>query len=151
MKIAVASDHAGYELKAAVVEFLQAEGEEPIDLGPFNSDSVDYPDFAASVAGKVSRREVEGGILVCGSGLGMSIVANRFPGVRATLVNDLYNAKMSREHTDSNLLVLGARITARGLAEEIIRVWLKTEFAGGRHSSRLEKIVQIEEEIKKQS
>lgn len=149
MRIAIASDHAGFELKQAVVQFLKTLGEEPIDLGPFHPDPVDYPDFAAQVAEKVSRGEVDRGILVCGSGLGMCIAANRFPGVRATLVTGLYLARVSREHTDSNLLVLGGRITARGLAEEIVRVWLKTEFAGGRHSCRLEKIVRIEEGIKK--
>ena len=149
MKIALASDHGGFELKEFIVRLLQDLGEEPEDLGCHSVEPVDYPDLAARVARKVSAGEIPRGILICGTGIGMSIAANRFPGVRATLVNDLYLARMSREHTDSNILVLGGRVTAKGLAEEIVRVWLKTEFAGNRHSRRLEKITCLEAEIKK--
>ena len=149
MKIAVASDHAGFPLKEFVVKLLKNLGEDPVDLGPSTPERVDYPDFAVRVAERVSRYEVDRGILICGSGLGMSIVANRFPGVRATLVDDLYLAKMSREHNDSNVLVLGGRLIGEGLAEEIVRVWLTTKFAGGRHAERLRKITTIEREVRK--
>ena len=147
MKIAIAADHGGFELKEFIVRLLKTLGHEPEDLGCHSIEPVDYPDFAVQVARRVSQGAAERGILVCGTGLGMSITANRFRGIRATLVNDLYLARMSREHTDSNVLVLGGRVTAKGLAEEIVRVWLKTEFAGNRHSRRLEKIAAIKEDI----
>ncbi|MCX5865989.1 MAG: ribose 5-phosphate isomerase B [Proteobacteria bacterium] len=147
MKIAISSDHGGFELKEFVVRLLNDLGHEPLDLGCHSIEPVDYPDYASQVARRVLQGEAERGILICGTGLGMSIAANRFHGIRATLVNDLYLARMSREHTDSNILVLGGRVTAKGLAEEIVRVWLKTEFAGNRHSRRLEKIAAIEEDI----
>jgi ribose 5-phosphate isomerase B len=147
MKIAISSDHGGFELKEFVVRLLNDLGHEPLDLGCHSIEPVDYPDYASQVARRVLQGEAERGILICGTGLGMSIAANRFRGIRATLVNDLYLARMSREHTDSNILVLGGRVTAKGLAEEIVRVWLKTEFAGNRHSRRLEKIAAIEEDI----
>ena len=149
MKIAVASDHGGFELKEVGVRLLKDLGHEPLDLGCHSIEPVDYPDYAVQVARKVTQGEAERGILVCGTGLGMSITANRFRGIRATLVNDLYLARMSREHTDSNVLVLGGRVTAKGLAEEIVRVWLQTKFVGNRHSRRLEKIACIDEDIPK--
>jgi ribose 5-phosphate isomerase B len=147
MKISIAADHGGFELKEFVVRQLKSLGHEVDDLGCHSIEPVDYPDFAVQVARRVTSGKAERGILICGTGLGMSIAANRFRGIRATLVNDLYLARMSREHTDSNVLVLGGRVTAKGLAEEIVRVWLKTEFAGNRHSRRLEKIAAIEEDI----
>jgi len=147
MKISIAADHGGFELKEFVVRQLKSLGHEVDDLGCHSIEPVDYPDFAVQVARRVTSGKAERGILICGTGLGMSIAANRFRGIRATLVNDLYLARMSREHTDSNVLVLGGRVTAKGLAEEIIRVWLKTEFAGNRHSRRLEKIAAIKEDI----
>jgi ribose 5-phosphate isomerase B len=144
MQIGLACDHAGFELKEEIKAFLKSTGFEPIDLGTFTEDSVDYPDYGILVAEKVSRGEMEKGILICGTGIGMSIVANKFPGVRAALVNDLYSSRCSREHTDTNILVIGGRIVGKELAKEIVKLWLDTPFAGGRHKRRLEKIEAVE-------
>jgi ribose 5-phosphate isomerase B len=144
MQIGLASDHGGFELKEAVKAFLKSIGAEPIDLGTFSEDSVDYPDFAAQVAEKVSTGRLERGILICGTGIGMSIAANKFRGVRAALVNDLYSSRFSREHTDANILVMGGRVVGKDVAKEIVRIWLETPFAGGRHQRRLEKIEELE-------
>ena len=146
MQLGLACDHGGFELKEELKVFLKSVGAEPVDLGTFSEDSVDYPDFGILLATKISRGELEKGILVCGTGIGMSIVANKFPGVRAALVNDLYSSRFSREHTDANILVIGGRIVGRDLAKEIVRVWLETPFAGGRHKRRLEKIKALERE-----
>jgi len=146
MKIGLACDHGGFELKEELKAFLKSRGVEPIDMGTFNKDSVDYPDFGILIAEKISRGELEKGILICGTGIGMSIVANKFPGVRAALVNDLYSSRFSREHTDANILVIGGRIVGKDLAKEIVKVWLDTPFAGGRHKRRLEKIEALEKE-----
>jgi ribose 5-phosphate isomerase B len=147
MRIGIACDHGGFELKEEVKIFLKSMGVDPIDFGSFDETSVDYPDFGIQVAEKVSKAELERGILICGTGIGMSIVANRFLGVRAALANELYSARCSREHNDSNVLVLGGRIIGAGLAREIVRVWLETPFAGGRHQRRLEKIAALEKKI----
>jgi ribose 5-phosphate isomerase B len=147
MKISLGSDHAGFELKEDLRGYLAEQKVEVIDLGVYNEEPVDYPDIGASVAQKVSRGEVDRGILICGSGIGMSIVANRFPGVRAALCHDLYTARISREHNDANLLILGGRLIGKGLAREILKVWLETGFQGGRHQRRLEKIRALEEKI----
>jgi ribose 5-phosphate isomerase B len=144
MQIGLASDHGGFELKEAVKAFLKSIGAEPIDLGTFSEDSVDYPEFAAQVAEKVSTGRFERGILICGTGIGMSIAANKFRGVRAALVNDLYSSRFSREHTDANILVMGGRVVGKDVAKEIVRIWLETPFAGGRHQRRLEKIEALE-------
>jgi ribose 5-phosphate isomerase B len=146
MQIGLACDHGGFDLKEELKAFLTSIGVEPIDMGTFNQDSVDYPDFGVLVAEKISRGELEKGILICGTGIGMSIVANKFPGVRAALANDLYSSRFSREHTDANILVIGGRIVGKDLAREILRVWLETPFAGGRHKRRLEKIEALEKE-----
>ena len=144
MQIGLACDHGGFELKEEIKTFLRSIEVEPVDMGTFTEDSVDYPDFGVLVAEKVSRGELERGILICGTGIGMSIIANKFPGVRAALVNDLYSSRCSREHNDSNILVMGGRLLGRDLAKEIVRVWLETPFAGGRHKRRLEKIETLE-------
>jgi ribose 5-phosphate isomerase B len=146
MQIGLACDHGGFELKEELKTFLKSHGVEPIDMGTFNEDSVDYPDFGVLVAEKVSRGELEKGILICGTGIGMSIVANKFPGIRAALANDLYSARCSREHNDANILIIGGRIVGKELAKEIVKVWLETPFAGGRHKRRLEKIEALERE-----
>ncbi|MEE9615018.1 MAG: ribose 5-phosphate isomerase B [Thermodesulfobacteriota bacterium] len=143
-KIAIASDHAGRELKEDLKEFLSGAGLEPVDMGPDGDESVDYPDYGFPLAGKVSTGEMDRGILICGTGIGMSIVANKFPGVRAALVSDVYSARMAREHNDSNVLVIGGRTTGKGLAREILKVWLETKFAAGRHQRRLDKITEVE-------
>jgi len=146
MQIGLACDHGGFELKEELKLFLKMLGVEPIDMGTFNEDSVDYPDFGVLVAEKVSRGELEKGILICGTGIGMSMVANKFPRIRAALVNDLYSARCSREHNDANILIIGGRIVGKELAKEIVKVWLETPFAGGRHKKRLEKIEALEKE-----
>jgi ribose 5-phosphate isomerase B len=146
MQIGLACDHGGFELKEELKAFVESLGIEPIDMGTFNEDSVDYPDFGVLVAEKVSRGELEKGILICGTGIGMSMVANKFPRIRAALANDLYSSRCSREHNDANILIIGGRIVGKELAKEIVRVWLETPFAGGRHKRRLEKIEALEKE-----
>jgi ribose 5-phosphate isomerase B len=146
MQIGLACDHGGFELKEELKAFLKLLGVEPIDMGTFNEESVDYPDFGILVAEKVSRGDIEKGILICGTGIGMSIVANKFPRIRAALVNDLYSSRCSREHNDANILIIGGRIVGKELAKEIVKVWLETPFAEGRHRRRLEKIEALEKE-----
>ncbi len=146
MQIGLACDHGGFELKEELKAFLKSRGVEPVDMGAFSEDSVDYPDFGVLVAEKVSRGEFQKGILICGTGIGMSIVANKFPRIRAALANDLYSSRCSREHNDANILIIGGRIVGKELAREIVKVWLETPFAGGRHKRRLEKIEALEKE-----
>ena len=141
--IVIGSDHAGYALKEKVKSFVSERGVEVEDMGTFSEESVDYPDFGIKVASNVSDGSFERGILVCGSGLGMSMVANRFQNVRAALCNDLFSAIMSRRHNDSNVLVLGGRVVGETLAQEIVKAWLETPFDGGRHQSRIEKFNMI--------
>ena len=144
MKIIIGSDHAGFSLKENVREFLSEVGLEVLDVGAYSDESVDYPDFGAKVAEKVSSREFTKGILVCGSGVGMTIVANKFSDVRAVLCLDSDTASMSRKHNDTNVLVLAGRRTDIETAKTIVRTWLETEFEGERHSRRLNKITDIE-------
>jgi len=146
MQIGVACDHGGFELKEELKAFLKSLGAEPMDMGTFSEESVDYPDFGVLLAEKVSRGELEKGILICGTGIGMSMVANKFPRVRAALANDLYSSRCSREHNDANILIIGGRIVGKELAKEIVKVWLETPFAGGRHKRRLEKVEALEKE-----
>ncbi|HWP47104.1 MAG TPA: ribose 5-phosphate isomerase B [Candidatus Limnocylindrales bacterium] len=147
MKIAIGSDHAGFELKEEIKAYLkELGGHEVIDHGTYDTRSVDYPDFGIKVARSVARKEVDRGILICGTGIGMSIVAGRLKGVRAALCQDLYTARMSREHNDANILIMGGRVVGKGLAREMVKIWLSTEFEGGRHSKRLEKIEKLIEE-----
>ena len=134
-------------MKDFVVQFLRAKGIEVEDMGTKGSESVDYPDFGRLVSLQVSKGKAERGILVCTNGIGMSILANKFPGIRAALVHDLRGAQMSREHNNSNILVLGGGVTEKSLAEEILEIWLQTPFAGGRHQRRLDKIAQVEQEL----
>ena len=150
-KIAIASDHGGFELKETVIAHLLSDGWEIDDLGPNNEDSVDYPDYGIKLAEIIANKKVERGIVICGTGLGMSIVVNRFPGIRGTLCSDIYTAKMSREHNDSNILIMGGRVIGRGLASEIVDTWLNTAFEGGRHQRRLDKINEINANLKSKS
>ena len=143
MKIALGSDHAGFELKEDLRSYLAEMKIDALDLGTYSKDSVDYPDVAVKVAEKVARGEVERGLLICGTGIGMSIVANRFAGVRAALCHDLYTARISREHNNANILALGGRVTGKGLAREMLKVFLETEFQGGRHERRVKKIAAL--------
>ncbi|TMA11392.1 MAG: ribose 5-phosphate isomerase B [Deltaproteobacteria bacterium] len=145
--IAVGSDHGGVELKDYLVQTLRSKGIEVEDLGTRGKESVDYPDFGRMVALKVAKGEAERGILICTNGIGMSMLANKFPGIRAALVHDLPGARMSREHNNSNILVLGGGITEKSLAEQILEVWLQTPFAGGRHQRRIDKIAEVEKEL----
>ena len=139
-KISIASDHGGFNLKEDISLFLNQLGFEVNDLGPSNSNAVDYPDYGISIATYISDNIDARGIVICGTGVGMSIVVNRFPGIRGALCSDIYTAKLSREHNDSNLLVMGGRVVGVGLAREIVQVWLNTPFEGGRHIKRIEKI-----------
>ena len=139
-KIAIASDHGAYELKTKFVTRLTELGYEPIDMGVDDTASVDYPDYAIKVAGAVSRGEVPRGILLCGTGIGMSIAANKAANVRATLVHDHYTARMSREHNNSNILCIGGRVHGEDVAYDILETWLNTPYEGGRHDRRLDKI-----------
>ncbi len=145
MKIAIGADHAGVELKEALSSLASRMGHEVIDFGTNTSESVDYPDFGDKVSGAVSRGEVDRGILVCGTGIGMSIVANKFRNVRAALCSEPFSARMSRMHNNANVLVIGGRVTGPELAKEIAAVWMETPFEGGRHERRLRKISFIEE------
>jgi ribose 5-phosphate isomerase B len=133
------SDHAGYQLKEAIKPFLSDMGFEIEDIGPHNEDSVDYPDFGSGVSRMVAEGRYSRGILICGTGIGMSMVANRYPEIRAALCNDLFSAIMSRRHNDANILVMGGRVIGIELAKEIVRAWVTTPFDGGRHSDRLGK------------
>ena len=143
-KIVIASDHAGFELKENIKALLLNDGIKIDDLGPSNSDSVDYPDFGIKLAKAVAEDNSLSGIVICGTGIGMSIVVNRFPGIRGTLCSDVYTAKLCREHNDSNILILGGRVVGGGLAYEIVQTWLNTPFEGGRHQKRLNKIKDID-------
>ncbi len=144
MKIALGADHAGYLLKDRIRQYVSERGHQVIDEGTNNSDSVDYPDHAVKVAEDVAAGRAERGILVCGSGIGMAITANKIPGIRAANICSEYEAQMSREHNDLNVLTLGARILDERAAKQIVQIWLDTPFSGGRHSGRLEKIHEIE-------
>ncbi|HAF66741.1 MAG: ribose 5-phosphate isomerase B [Bacillota bacterium] len=144
MKIAIASDHAGYRLKTEVAALVKQLGHEVTDFGTHSEESVDYPDFAVKVARAVSQGESDRGILVCGTGLGMSIAANKVKGIRAVTCGDTFSARASREHNDANVLCLGARVTGSGLALDIVKTWLETEFLGGRHARRVQKISELE-------
>ncbi len=144
MKVALGADHAGFELKQKIKQHLQQTGVQVDDRGTLTNESVDYPDFARQVGEEVAGGKVDYGILVCGSGIGMSIAANKVPGVRAANVSTEYEAQMSREHNDANVLALGGRILSEGDAVRIVDKWLHTAFAGGRHQRRVDKIMQIE-------
>lgn len=145
-KIPVGGDHAGYQIKAVVVEYLKELGFEVEDFGVESETRVDYPDFAGKVAGAVSRGEAQRGILVCGTGIGMAIAANKYPGVRAAVANDEELAAISRQHNNANVLALGGRIVNPEQARKIVKIWLETAFEGGRHAERIGKISQIEKD-----
>jgi ribose 5-phosphate isomerase B len=148
-QIIIGSDHAGFPLKETVKRYVTELGYGVTDTGTDGPANVDYPDFGAAVAARVSAGEFNRGILICGSGVGMSIVANKFPGVRAALCLDEETARMSRLHNDANILVLAGRRTEEDAAKSIARVWLNTEFEGGRHQKRLDKITDIGKQLYK--
>ncbi len=142
--IAVGSDHGGLELKQAICKLLLERDIEFVDLGAFNDSSVDYPDFGIKVATAVANGDCETGILVCGTGIGMSIAANKVDGIRAALVHDIFTAQMAKEHNNANVLVLGGRILSTEMGCKLVEVWLDSKFEAGRHQTRLDKIHQIE-------
>lgn len=142
MRIAIGSDHAGFPLKAALVGWLQEQGHEVLDLGTHSTDSVDYPLIGFEVATRVAQGEVERGVLVCGSGIGVSIAANRVSGARAALVQEPLSARLAREHNDANVVCMGARIIGEEMAREILKVFLGTPFEGGRHQRRIDQLDQ---------
>ena len=138
MKVAIGCDHGGLDLKDTVKSVLIELGHEIDDQGYNSSESVDYPNFANAVSSLVKDGKCERGILICGTGIGMSMAANRIPGIRAALCHEMFSARMSREHNDANILCIGARVIGQGLAAEIVRTWMTTDFAGGRHQRRIE-------------
>ena len=146
MRVAIAADHAGYLLKEDLREFLESEGHEVLDCGTDSTEPVDYPRFSEAAARAVIDGRADRGIVLGGSGQGEQIAANKVHGIRASLCNDLYTARLARQHNDANVLGMGARIVAPTLAMEIVRVWLATPFEGGRHVRRLEQITAIEQE-----
>ncbi|MGE4357208.1 MAG: ribose 5-phosphate isomerase B [Candidatus Omnitrophota bacterium] len=148
MKIAIGSDHAGFRLKEVLKDFLLGKGYRVKDFGTFIEESCDYPDYGYKVAKAVAEGKFERGILVCATGIGQSIVANRFPGVRAALCYNLACAKLSREHNDANIIIFGARFIKENTAKKMLEIWLRTEFQGGRHLRRLKKIEKIECKLK---
>lgn len=144
LKVAIASDHGGINIKTDIVELLKKLGYEYEDFGCHCQDSVDYTDYAIPVAQKVANGEFDRGILICGTGIGMSMTANKVKGIRCALVHDTFSAKATREHNDSNVLAMGERVIGPGLALEIAQVWLETSFEGGRHQRRIDKLMDVE-------
>ncbi|MBN8433569.1 ribose 5-phosphate isomerase B [Priestia flexa] len=140
MKVAIASDHGGINIRKEIMQLMEELNVEYVDLGCECSDSVDYPDYAIPVAEKVAGGEVDKGILICGTGIGMSIAANKVKGVRCALVHDTFSARATREHNDTNVLAMGERVIGPGLARDIVKIWLTTDFEGGRHENRVNKI-----------
>ncbi|MGI6587162.1 MAG: ribose 5-phosphate isomerase B [Lutisporaceae bacterium] len=149
MKIAVGSDHGGFLLKDVIMKYLKEKNIDFTDFGCFNKDSVDYPDIGQAVGEAVAAGEYDKGIICCGTGIGISISANKVPGVRAALCGDCFSAKASREHNDANVLALGERVIGAELAKMIVDIWLSSEFQGGRHGRRVEKIAKIEEKYRR--
>jgi ribose 5-phosphate isomerase B len=145
VKVAIASDHGGISIRKEIISLMKEMNIDFIDLGCECETSVDYPDYALTVAEKVAKGEVDRGILICGTGIGMSIAANKVKGVRCALVHDTFSAKATREHNDSNILAMGERVIGSGLAREIAKIWLTTSFEGGRHANRVKKVTDYEE------
>ena len=142
--VGLGADHAGFPLKEDLKAWLITRGYDVVDFGTQSADAVDYPDYAAAVGSAVTAGKADCGVLVCGTGIGMSMAANRLSGIRAAACSDVYTARMSREHNDANILALGARITGRAAAIEILETWLAATFAGGRHARRVDKIVALD-------
>ena len=139
-KLAIGSDHGGFKLKSKIIEYLKSKSIETKDFGTFSEESCNYPEIAQKVALALKNKDFEKGILVCGTGIGVSIAANKIKGIRAALCGDVFSAKMSRAHNDSNILCIGQRVTGEGLALEIVEAWLSSEFEGGRHKIRVDMI-----------
>lgn len=146
LKIAISSDHGGNNLRKEIKDLLDELGYSYEDFGPKDSTSVDYPDYAQPVSSGVAAGKFDKGILICGTGIGMSIAANKVKGIRCALVHDVFSAKATRCHNDSNIIAMGERVIGPGLAREIVKTWLETDFEGGRHERRVEKITEIEQQ-----
>lgn len=146
MKIAIACDHGGYRLKNVLIEELKRQGYEVKDYGTYSEESCDYPDYASQAARAVANGECEKGVVVCGTGIGVSICANKIKGIRCALCHDVFSAKATRAHNDANMLAMGQRVIGEGLAVEILNAWLHTEFEGDRHVRRIEKMMNLEKE-----
>ncbi|EAF0571266.1 ribose 5-phosphate isomerase B [Listeria monocytogenes] len=144
-KVAIASDHGGIELRKSIISYLESVGISYEEFGPEIPESVDYPRLAITVSEKVVNQEVDRGILVCGTGIGMSIAANKVKGIRCALVGDTFSAHATREHNDTNVLALGARVIGPGLAGDIVKIWLETAYEGGRHANRVGQITAYED------
>lgn len=144
MKIAISSDHGGNLLRQEIIQLLEERGVDYEDFGPQTDESVDYPDYASPVSEGVASGKFDRGILICGTGIGMSIAANKVKGIRCALVHDVFSAKATREHNDTNILAMGERVIGAGLAREIAATWLDTAFEGGRHARRIEKLSTLE-------
>ena len=144
MKLALACDHGGFKLKEMVKKHLEEKGYEVVDFGTYNEESCDYPDYASKAAFAVAKKECEKGIVICGTGIGVSIVANKVHGIRCALVHDVFSAKATRQHNDTNMMAMGARVIGEGLALEIVDAWLNASYEGGRHDLRIEKMMALE-------
>lgn len=144
MKIALGCDHGGFSLKESIKKYLASKNIEAVDFGCYNTDSVNYPEYAKKVSASVMSKECDLGILCCGTGIGMSIAANKHKGIRAAVVGDCFSAKATREHNNTNILCLGERVTGEGLALTIVETWLSAEFQGGRHAERIASLEEIE-------
>ena len=138
MKIAIGADHGGFEMKEVIKSYIRSLGHEIEDVGCFSTESADYPTFASQVSQHVQSGACEAGVLICGTGIGMSMAANKYKGIRAALCHDEYTARMSKAHNNANVLCIGARVVGTGVAEGIVKTWMETEFAGGRHQRRIE-------------
>ncbi|AGX41527.1 ribose 5-phosphate isomerase B [Clostridium saccharobutylicum] len=149
MKIAIGCDHGGFELKNEIIKFLQSEKYEVKDFGTYSTDSCDYPDIAFPVAEAVAQKEFEFGILICGTGIGIGIAANKVPGIRAALCSDTFSAHATREHNNANILTMGQRVVGTGLALDIVNTFLSSKFEGDRHQKRIDKISEIEKKYSK--
>lgn len=144
MKIGLGSDHGGFQLKGIIKEYLEQKGYEIVDYGTHSKDSVDYPEYGEKVAQAVSNNDVDRGIIFCGTGIGISLAANKVKGIRCANVSDTFSARMCRLHNDANMLSLGERVVGAGLAMDIVDLFLETEFEGGRHTARVEKLMAVE-------
>lgn len=144
MKIAIGCDHGGFELKEEIKKYIESKGAEVVDFGTHSTESVNYPEYGLKVSEAVSNKEADLGVLICGTGLGMSYVANKVKGIRCACVSDVFSAEMSRLHNDANVLAIGARVVGLGLAIKIVDTWLGTEFEGGRHQTRVDMITSVE-------
>ncbi len=145
MKIGIGSDHGGFNLKEELIDFMEEKGIEVVDFGTYNTESVDYPDYGEAVAKAVVNGDVERGVVICGTGIGISISANKVRGIRCALCGDVYSAKMSRAHNNANMIAFGGRVLGGGLAKEILDAYLNSDFELGRHKRRVDKISEIED------